>query len=64
MAMAALTVSGVKRYLPTPSMKVMGKKTITVVCVAHYRDGRMEAVPIPDELAGKIQVAPAELLAV
>lgn len=36
---------------------------LTVVCVAHYRDGRpMEAVPIPGELAAKIEVAPAELL--
>src|SRR5438132_10553672 len=30
-AMAALTASGVKRYLPMPSMKVMGKNTTTVV---------------------------------
>jgi acyl-CoA thioester hydrolase len=37
---------------------------ITVVCVAHYKDGRMEAVPVPAALAEKIQVAPAELLAV
>jgi len=44
--------------------QLIGTGLITVVCVAHYRDGRMEAVPIPDELAGKIQVAPAELLAV
>ena len=35
---------------------------LTVVCVAHYRDGRMEAVPIPAELAEKIEVAPPELL--
>ena len=35
---------------------------LTVVCVAHYKDGKMEAVPIPAELAGKIQSAPAELL--
>jgi YbgC/YbaW family acyl-CoA thioester hydrolase len=35
---------------------------LTVVCVAHYRDGRMEAVPIPSELASKIEVASPELL--
>jgi len=35
---------------------------LTVVCVAHYSDGRMEAAPIPPELADKIEVAPAELL--
>jgi len=35
---------------------------VTVVCVAHYRDGRMEAVPIPAELANQIEIAPPELL--
>lgn len=37
---------------------------LTVVCVAHYADGRMEAMAIPAELADKIHVAPAELLSV
>ena len=36
---------------------------LTVVCVAHWEDGRMEAVAIPAELAGEIEVAPPELLA-
>lgn len=36
---------------------------LTVVCVAHYPDGRMEAAAIPGELADKIEVAPAHLLA-
>jgi acyl-CoA thioester hydrolase len=36
---------------------------LTVVCVARYADGRMQAVPIPPDLADKIEVAPAELLA-
>jgi acyl-CoA thioester hydrolase len=35
---------------------------VTVVCVAHYPDGAMEAVPIPNALAEKIEVAPPELL--
>ena len=35
---------------------------VTVVCVAHYADGKMEAVAIPPELAAKIEVAPVELL--
>ena len=35
---------------------------VTVVCVAHYPDGRMEAVAIPAELAAKIEVAPVEKL--
>lgn len=37
---------------------------VTVVCVAHWEDGRMEAIAIPEELAGKIEVAPGKLLAV
>ncbi len=44
----------------TPELVATGD--LTVVCVAHYRDGRMEAVPIPSELAEKIEVAPSELL--
>jgi hypothetical protein len=35
---------------------------LTVVCVGHYADGKMEAVAIPHELADKIHVAPSELL--
>ena len=35
---------------------------LTVVCVAHHSDGRMEAVAIPEQLASKIEVAPAEVL--
>ena len=35
---------------------------LTVVCVAHYSDGKMEAVAIPSNLASKIETAPAELL--
>ncbi|MGZ8939987.1 MAG: acyl-CoA thioesterase [Limisphaerales bacterium] len=37
---------------------------LTVVCVAHDRNGKMEAVSIPAELANKIEVAPVELLQV
>jgi acyl-CoA thioester hydrolase len=36
---------------------------LTVVCVAHHRDGRMEAVAIPAELGDQIEVAPAAMLA-
>ena len=35
---------------------------LTVVCVAHDRNGRMEAVSIPTALGEKIEVAPVELL--
>ncbi|HXG46446.1 MAG TPA: thioesterase family protein, partial [Methylomirabilota bacterium] len=35
---------------------------LTVVCVAHHADGGMKAVPIPPEIASRIDVAPPELL--
>jgi acyl-CoA thioester hydrolase len=35
---------------------------ITIVCVAH-QGGKMSSVPIPLEIANRIEVAPAELLA-
>lgn len=35
---------------------------VTIVCVAHKPDGTMSSVPIPPEIAEKIQVAPPELL--
>ena len=37
---------------------------LTVVCVAHDRNGKMEAVSIPPALSDKIEVAPIELLQV
>src|SRR5262249_23502688 len=35
---------------------------LVIVCVAHAPDGTMKAVPIPAEIASRIEVAPAELL--
>ncbi|MGZ4963745.1 MAG: acyl-CoA thioesterase [Limisphaerales bacterium] len=35
---------------------------LTVVCVRHEKDGKMAACSIPDFIADKIEVAPAELL--
>jgi YbgC/YbaW family acyl-CoA thioester hydrolase len=35
---------------------------LTVVCVAHDRNGKMEAAAIPADLANHIEVAPVELL--
>ena len=35
---------------------------VTIVCVALNPDGKMSAVPIPREIADKIDVAPQELL--
>jgi acyl-CoA thioester hydrolase len=35
---------------------------LTIVCVAHNPDGKMSSVPIPQEIAEKIEVAPPGLL--
>jgi acyl-CoA thioester hydrolase len=37
---------------------------LTIVCVAYGPDGQMSATAIPEEIAGPIEVAPAELLQV
>ncbi|MDB6034939.1 MAG: 4-hydroxybenzoyl-CoA thioesterase [Verrucomicrobiales bacterium] len=34
---------------------------LTIVCVAHNPDGKMNSVPIPQEIAEKIEVAPGNL---
>ena len=44
-----------------PAVEV-ARGLLTVVCVAHHRDGTMAAVTIPRPIADLIQVAPAELL--
>jgi YbgC/YbaW family acyl-CoA thioester hydrolase len=36
---------------------------LTVVCVRHEADDSMAVCPIPESLAGQIQIAPVELLA-
>jgi len=40
----------------------VARGALTIVCVAHQPDGKMAAVPIPPEIAEKIEVAPRELL--
>ncbi len=35
---------------------------LTVVCIARQPDGGLKATTIPDEIAARIEVAPAELL--
>ncbi|MBU6402848.1 MAG: acyl-CoA thioesterase [Verrucomicrobia bacterium] len=58
----ALTYRFVFRKLnATPPIEV-ARGELTVVCVAHHRDGRMAAVPIPAGLAAQIEVAPAVAL--
>ena len=46
------------------SSQLVATGVLTVVCVAHDKSGRMEAVSIPPELAEKIEAAPPELLSV
>ena len=41
----------------------VARGALTIVCVAHHRDGSMSAVTIPKVISDKIEVAPAELLA-
>ena len=40
----------------------VARGALTIVCVAHHRDGSMSAVTIPKVISDKIEVAPAELL--
>jgi YbgC/YbaW family acyl-CoA thioester hydrolase len=35
---------------------------VTIVCVAHHKDGSMSSVPIPTEIAGRIEPAPEGLM--
>jgi YbgC/YbaW family acyl-CoA thioester hydrolase len=39
----------------------VARGALIIVCVAHQADGKMSAVPIPREIADKIEVAPPEL---
>ena len=50
------------RKVTGESAEEVARGALTIVCVAHAPDGSMKAVPIPQEIAGKIEVAPANLL--
>ena len=41
----------------------VARGTLIIACVIHGSDGSMKAIPIPEEIAQKIEVAPAEMLA-
>jgi len=45
----------------SPPLEVARGK-LTVVCVAYQADGKMKATQIPNVIADKIEVAPADLL--
>jgi acyl-CoA thioesterase FadM len=49
--------------LNTRPVEEVATGKLTVVCVTRGADGRMKAVPIPEVIAKKIQVAPKKLLA-
>jgi acyl-CoA thioester hydrolase len=51
------------RNLSASPPEEVARGIVTVVCVTHAPNGKMSAVPIPPEIAGKIEVAPPELLA-
>ena len=40
----------------------VARGALTIVCVSHAPDGSMKAVPIPPEIADRIEVAPAGIL--
>src|SRR5437867_8523975 len=45
----------------TPAIEV-ARGLLTIVCVAHHKDGSMKAVAIPPEIGDRIDVAPPESL--
>jgi YbgC/YbaW family acyl-CoA thioester hydrolase len=58
----ALTYAFKFRKLNAAPPVLVARGALTVVCVTHRADGRMTACAIPKLIAGKIQIAPAELL--
>ena len=51
------------RNLSSTPVEEVARGIVTIVCVAQHLTGKMSAVPIPDEIASLIQVAPHDLLA-
>lgn len=51
------------RKLNGNASEEVARGALTIVCVAHAADGTMKAVPIPETIAEKIQVAAADSLA-
>lgn len=49
------------RNLSASPPEEVAQGIVTIVCVALQPDGTMAAVPIPSEIADKIEIAPAEL---
>ena len=50
------------RKLNGPHPVEVARGKLTVVCVTRDAHGKMSSVPIPADIAGKIEVAPAEQL--
>lgn len=46
------------RNLSQDPAEEVARGRVTVVCVAHHPHGKMSAVPIPFEIANRIEVAP------
>jgi YbgC/YbaW family acyl-CoA thioester hydrolase len=51
------------RNLSTTPGEEVARGSVTIVCVALHPTGKMSAVPIPEDIAALIQVAPKEVLA-
>jgi acyl-CoA thioester hydrolase len=58
----ALTFQFRFRKLNGEAAEEVARGALTVVCVSHGPDGTMKAVPIPQAIADKIEVAPAAVL--
>jgi acyl-CoA thioester hydrolase len=59
----ALTYQFRFRKLEDLNVVEAARGSLTIVCVAHGAGGSMSAVPIPAEIAARIETAPPELLA-
>ena len=59
----SITYSFRFRNLSATPVEEVARGLVTIVCVAHEKNGKMSAVTIPREIADLIQVAPPELLA-
>ena len=59
----SLVYTIVFRKLNEDPPREVARGTLAVACVTRGADGKMKSVPIPESIAERIDVAPAELLA-
>jgi acyl-CoA thioester hydrolase len=59
----SITYSFRFRNLSLDPVEEVARGSVTIVCVAMHPNGKMTAVPIPQDIAKLIETAPLELLA-